>query len=370
MLAKSQKHIPQAIYEISQLISSGFESKGAIEATCQLIFTADSGQNFPLKISIANGRIHVTEAAASNADAGIIMSLECATTIARGKEFIDFRDPTIMGDIEFSGDRELINLIAKSLVRPSEDARSRMQFASSRDTAAYQLKQIGTVHAPSEIEILARIERGEPFIATGLTLPEPCAEWSLERLASQYGDVPLRVRSANERENVAEFVSRLKKLETQAHDGPLIEGATKAYTEGCLLPEAMRSDFLPLRFCRDDYTEPQIWLGSVPTETPASSLHRDPLDGFLYQIMGRKRLILISPDQEDCVYPMKAWNNYQPCWVKPEAPDFNLYPKFANARMIEVALNPGELLVQPAGWFHAVYCLDSPTFSVSYFLKH
>ncbi|XAT58965.1 hypothetical protein GN241_17320 [Rhodobacteraceae bacterium IMCC1335] len=33
-------------------------------------------------------------------------------------------------------------------------------------------------------------------------------------------------------------------------------------------------------------------------------------------------------------------------------------------------LNPGELLVQPAGWFHQVYALDSPNMSVSYFWRY
>jgi hypothetical protein len=31
---------------------------------------------------------------------------------------------------------------------------------------------------------------------------------------------------------------------------------------------------------------------------------------------------------------------------------------------------PGELIIQPAGWFHQVYALDSPNMSVSYFWRY
>jgi Cupin-like domain len=280
----------------------------------------------------------------------------------------------LVGQIRLEGDRGLINHVAKALLRPSDDVHMRMQHATKRNAPAYACRDLVRVHRPSELEILERIEASEPFIATGLDLPTPCSAWSLALLAQRYGDLPLRVRSATERETVAEFVQRvevaLEAERTGVATRPLIDGATKAYTEGCTLPEAMRADFMPQHFCLDNYIEPQIWLGAVPTNVHASSLHRDPMDGFLFQIMGRKRLVLFAPNQADRLYPMKAWNNYQPCWVKPEAPDLKTFSEFANAQALEVVLQPGELLIQPAGWFHAVYCLDSPTFSVSYFLKH
>lgn len=76
--------------------------------------------------------------------------------------------------------------------------------------------------------------------------------------------------------------------------------------------------------------------------------------------MIRKRLDLYSADQADLIYPHKAYNNYQPCWFRPEDPDYLIYPKAEQAKCISVTLNPGEMIVQPAGWFHQVYALDSP----------
>lgn len=132
----------------------------------------------------------------------------------------------------------------------------------------------------------------------------------------------------------------------------------------------MWADFGPLFFDREDFIPPQLWLGAVPTHIPTSSLHRDPLTGFLLQVIGRKRLDLYSADQEDLIYPMKSYNNYQPCWFKPEAPDYDIYPKAREAKCLSDTLNPGELLIQPAGWFHQVYALDSPNMSVSYFWRY
>ena len=73
---------------------------------------------------------------------------------------------------------------------------------------------------------------------------------------------------------------------------------------------------------------------------------------------------------DDELDAVKAYNIYQPCWFKPEAPDFAIYPKAREAKCLSVTLNAGELLVQPAGWFHQVYALDSPNMSVSYFWRY
>lgn len=121
---------------------------------------------------------------------------------------------------------------------------------------------------------------------------------------------------------------------------------------------------------RDGFENPEGITGLVRVSIPTSSLHRDPLTGFLFQVMGRKRLDLYSADQADLLYPMKAYNLYQPCWFKPEAPDFDRYSLAREAKCISVTLNPGELIIQPAGWFYQVYAQDSPNMSVSYFWRN
>lgn len=306
----------------------------------------------------------------SHADAWIHMPFDVGHLLADEIHIADYRDPRIMGRTHVGGDLNLVNHMAKALLSPGPDARDRLDWATKREAPAYQVTHIERLHQPTELTLLSKIAQGLPFVATGLVPESACGEWSLERLSETFGPVPLRVRSAEHKETVHEFVQRVQQQLHADPTQPVVEGFTKAYTEGCTLPNAMRAHFMPHRFTLDDYIEPQIWLGAVPTHLPASSLHRDPLDGFLFQLMGRKKLVLYSPEQAPLLYPMKAWNNYQPCWVEPTQPRPDLFPEFAKARPLEVVLHPGELLIQPAGWFHAVYCLDSPTFSVSYFLRH
>lgn len=358
---------PTAVTGLADLVKHGFENPEGIAGQVQLNIPG-VGRAFPLAILFTATELDIRYEWLERPDATLTLPLETAELIVNTITEVDFRDPEIMGTIHLDGDLDLINHVAKALLRPSEDTRERFEMAERLDTDAYTLTDIPRLSNPPELEILESIAAGRPMIITDLDMRTPHDQWSLERLEAEYGDVPLRVRSADQKETVAEFIQRVRSADPD--NDRVIEGHTKAYTEGCFLPEPMHKDFLPNHFTLDDYIEPQIWLGSVPVNVPASSLHHDPLDGFLYQIMGRKKIIMYAPDQAPYLYPMKAYNNYQPCWVKPEAPDYGRYPTFAQARGIEVVLNPGELLIQPAGWFHAVYCLDSPTFSVSYFFRH
>ena len=356
-----------AAEELAELIRHGFENPEGISGRVLFHICAEELAH-PLAIVFTDSDLDIRYEWLERPDSTLTLPLATAEHIASNITEVDFRDPEIVGKIHLDGDVGLIIHIVKSLLRPSQDTLERFDLAEHLVSDAYNLVEVPRFTNPSELEILESLALGRPMIITHLDMPESHHRWSLQRLVAEYGDVPLRVRSATHKETVAEFIERLTSVDTKSQ--PIIEGHTKAYTEGCSLPEPMHKDFLPNYFSRDDYIEPQIWLGAVPVNVPASSLHHDPLDGFLYQIMGRKKFVLYPPSQASNLYPMKAYNHYQACWVKPEAPDLERFPDFAQARGIEVVLKPGELLVQPAGWFHAVYCLDSPTFSVSYFLRH
>ncbi|HEY0987413.1 MAG TPA: cupin-like domain-containing protein [Kofleriaceae bacterium] len=47
-----------------------------------------------------------------------------------------------------------------------------------------------------------------------------------------------------------------------------------------------------------------------------------------------------------------------------EAPDLARHPRFADARVYDVTLAPGELLFVPVGWWHQVRALD-PSITVT-----
>jgi ribosomal protein L16 Arg81 hydroxylase len=94
-----------------------------------------------------------------------------------------------------------------------------------------------------------------------------------------------------------------------------------------------------------------------------SSLHQDywHTHAYLAQIQGRKRAILFSPEESDFLYGGK---------VHPEQPDFGRFPLFDRATAHECILEPGEILLMPAAWWHCVRGLEkSITVSHNFFTE-
>jgi len=354
------------IEQLAAQLETGFENPEKLVGSCLLRLLEGANVHY-LKVAFDAQGLYLSAEECDDTDAVIAMPLSIATRIVHENTHVDYRDPDIIGAMQMSGNLALVNHIAKALVRPSPITAATLKDATEKARDAYAMTELPYLDNPCELQILRTIAAKQPFIIRNAPTNISYKAWSLAKLKQDFADVQLRVRSAENKETVGQFVDQLIDKKTPSKD--IVEGHTKAYTEGCQLPVAMRSAFLPQYFSSIDFTPAQIWLGAVSVNVPASSLHRDPLDGFLYQIMGRKKVLMFAPDQAKYLYPMKTYNNYQPCWVKPEELDLAIFPLFANSKPIEVILEPGEILVQPAGWFHAVYCLDSPTFSVSYFLN-
>jgi hypothetical protein len=122
-----------------------------------------------------------------------------------------------------------------------------------------------------------------------------------------------------------------------------------------------------------------LWVGPAHYVT---GLHTDPGDTFLFQIYGRKHVMLFSPDETPFLYeenperrrdkfnnsPLQsrlspadftvlrdrvAW-----CCVQPFAPDIGRFPLFSQAHGIEAYIGPGDALYIPDKWWHAVRALD------------
>ncbi len=94
-----------------------------------------------------------------------------------------------------------------------------------------------------------------------------------------------------------------------------------------------------------------LWFGPAGTVTP---LHHDTSNILMAQVIGRKRYRLIPPTQWQSVYNSEGVYSDVDC----ETPDFNRYPRFRDARMIDVVVAPGEVLFVPVGWWHHVRALD------------
>lgn len=100
-----------------------------------------------------------------------------------------------------------------------------------------------------------------------------------------------------------------------------------------------------------------FWMGPGGTVTP---LHHDLTNNLMIQIVGRKRVLLIAPEHLPLIY------NHFHCYsmVDLEAVDLSRFPLFRDVRVLEVVLQPGEILFLPVGWWHHVRGLE-PTITIT-----
>jgi hypothetical protein len=113
-----------------------------------------------------------------------------------------------------------------------------------------------------------------------------------------------------------------------------------------------------------EYLNPEIpgftffWFGPAGTVTQP---HHDELNILMCQVLGRKEITLISPDQTPLVYNNLGvysevdWNT----------PDYERYPLFQKVESMNVSLLPGESLFIPVGWWHHVQSVE-PSLSISF----
>jgi hypothetical protein len=105
----------------------------------------------------------------------------------------------------------------------------------------------------------------------------------------------------------------------------------------------------------------RMWIGSAGTR---SSLHFDFHENILIQIYGEKEAVLVAPTDGKYVYPVPGYIDKSE--VDGFAPDSSRYPMFAKAIKYFGTLNPGDALLIPRCWWHALDA-KSPSISVNHF---
>jgi ribosomal protein L16 Arg81 hydroxylase len=95
----------------------------------------------------------------------------------------------------------------------------------------------------------------------------------------------------------------------------------------------------------------RLWFGPAGA---VKQLHCDRTNVFMAQIYGRKRIKLIPSNQLQLVYSERRAYSQVDC----ENPDYEKYPMFKDATIIDVLLEPGDVLFIPVGWWHHVKALD------------
>ena len=105
-----------------------------------------------------------------------------------------------------------------------------------------------------------------------------------------------------------------------------------------------------------------FWVGPAGTVSP---LHFDPLDNFLMQIVGRKRVCLLSKQVDrQALYTGSDWgqqnNTSAVNDVDEKPPDFTRFPLFEAVynQILTTELQPRDMLYIPSKWWHTVRSLD------------
>lgn len=216
--------------------------------------------------------------------------------------------------------------------------------------------------AASEIRRLIRRD-GEPLIVEGMIARWPAlSRWSFEWFRDRFGEDRVTVVDSINQPVVKHTTSLGDYLgyvvSPESHPLASLERGGRLYVYGyrpfSSHPE-LRDDYAPSDLMEDwlaSLNEPvrsifnQGWIlfsaVGATTEFHVDFLHTH---AWLAQVRGRKDCILVSPSQSECLYGGRA---------NPLRPDYDLHPRFREAKLWSGSLVPGQALLVPSGWWHHV----------------
>jgi hypothetical protein len=264
--------------------------------------------------------------------------------------------------------------------------RLELQPAAARELKAAQVRGVSSIQAMREaireasralppITAVPRLGRldaaafrdraaaGLPFLMTGVVKRWPLCALGPQDLRERFGEVPVRAR-------VGDYVATAFAPDRAMRDMLLREYLELSLEPSLDLGEAPAGDLPPyvgnleLRelngMCHwPGYFEkmgpPRFWLGPARTVTP---LHCDYDDNIFAQIWGRKRVFLAPPHHDAFLYTREANPVLFGSPFDPEAPDFDAFPLARQAAIVELVVEPGDMLYVPAGWYHQVRALS------------
>jgi hypothetical protein len=289
-------------------------------------------------LEVGESSVRWVEGVETEPSAALRLSASDATAFSQG--LLELRDPPVLTRVDARGDVAQIMELIAACQRPTALTKRVFQRAVDRARTQPGLEAKHYDHAPTESSVHRHIEAGRPAVFQRCS---PASGLTLEQLAERHGDTPL-LPGVGRAETVGSVVDRIRAGE-------------RAYSHGCKVPQDLLAQFDVCVFQRGGSGPLQMWLGSR-SDRLVTRLHREVASALLFQVIGRKRLLLYSPDQEGVVYGRRAYRSYQACWADPDRPDPSRFAAFSNARALVVDLAPGQALLIPAGWYHCAYAID------------
>ncbi|WGS52287.1 cupin-like domain-containing protein [Paraburkholderia sp. D15] len=288
-------------------------------------------------------------------DAELRLSLSMIDYIIANAQTFDPRDTPYVKAIRAHGEMSLVHHFTQLLKRPTPEVSAIHAGLQHRSYDACQA--VAETERIDLDEILDAMRESRPLCLRG-ALKSPLVELGAEQFVERYGDVVLRQNAViGRQETVADIARRIRD-----------ESVDRVYLNGVEVPPELTPHVQFPMFEDSAYSIGLLWWGKKTSSGVITKLHRDFQISFLAQIWGEKKLHLFSPDQTEELYAAPAFNMYQLCGVDPGAPDLQRYPRFAQARPLEVTIGPGDMLMIPTGWFHCVWALTD-VLSVNRFME-
>ena len=338
------------------LVKEGFENYYNLSGTCQFLISAE--QSIAFTITVTGKDVTFSKGFYPTPTATVEMAASYFEHIISNNRTIDFDVPEFYSPIKCTGEKYFALELAKSIMRPHPMIEAKFKKAEQL-AGLSELTNIERIERPSAALVAEKISQGIPIIATHCLTQWETTSTTLDELERVFGCIAIKAKPSQKINTIADLLTHMKNP----------PDSTGVFSKMTLLSEAEKSLFPMPEFLNGFNVAgaPQLWTASASPERPVTKMHRDGGTGFLGHVFGKKKLRIYSPDQSKYLYPKKAYNIAQACWVDIVNPTEEIFPNYSHAKPIEVILHPGEMLIQPTGWFHSVYALD-PVMSVSYFV--
>lgn len=224
--------------------------------------------------------------------------------------------------------------------------------------AHWPLAQKGLQSSKAAIDYLASFDAGRPVVGY-VGAPDIGGRFF-------YNDDLTALNFEGGRYGLTEFLGRISDGLNDPAGPALYIGSTDLdqYLPGLQAENGLSTDLPPFAEHRPLAS---IWIGN----RTIASTHYDFSNNIACNMVGRRRFTLFPPDQIANLYPgplEPTPGGQVVSMVDLRAPDFDRYPRFREALgSAQVAeLEPGDLLIYPAMWWHNVEALDPFNAMINY----
>jgi hypothetical protein len=224
-------------------------------------------------------------------------------------------------------------------------------------TSDWPLVRAGREGADTAIAYLERFDTGRPLTAY-VGPPEIKGRF-------HYDAAGTGLNFTSDRATLSDFLDRVAAHRDDPAPPAFYIGSTDLDTH---LPGFRAENELPLSpAMRAHDPLASIWIGN----RTIASAHHDVSNNVACPMIGRRRFTLFPPDQIANLYPgplAPTPAGQVVSMVDFAAPDLDRYPRFGDAlAAAEVAdLEPGDVLIYPALWWHHVEALDAFNVMINY----